>query len=183
MPRCEVRIAGFGGQGIIKAGVILGKAACLYGPMNGTQTESYGPEARGGACRSEVVISDEEIDYPNVETPDILIAMSQLAYRMYSSDIRENGTIILDPDMIPYRATLKKAKIYEIPATRIAEKTGSRVVANSVMLGAFAAISNIIEKNAMEKAVAANFQPEARKMNLIAFRRGYNLAKKLMRRA
>lgn len=183
MPRCEVRIAGFGGQGIINAGVILGKAACLYGPMNGTQTESYGPEARGGACRSEVVISDEEIDYPNVETPDILIVMSQLAYRMYSSDIRENGTIILDPDMIPYRATLKKAKIYEIPATRIAEKTGSRVVANSVMLGAFAAISNIIEKNAMEKAVAANFQPEARKINLIAFRRGYNLAKELMRRA
>jgi 2-oxoglutarate ferredoxin oxidoreductase subunit gamma len=150
--------------------------------MNGTQTESYGPEARGGACRSEVVISDEEIDYPNVETPDVLIAMSQLAYKMYSSDIKENGTIILDPDMIPYRTTLKKVKNYEIPATRIAEKAGSRVVANSVMLGAFAAIFKIIERTAMEKAIAANFPPEARKMNLLAFRRGYNLAKKLMRR-
>jgi len=182
LPRCEVRIAGFGGQGIIKAGVILGMAACLYSHMNGTQTESYGPEARGGACRSEVVISDEEIDYPNVETPDVLIAMSQLAYKMYSSDIKENGTIILDPDMIPYRTTLKKVKNYEIPATRIAEKAGSRVVANSVMLGAFAAIFKIIERTAMEKAIAANFPPEARKMNLLAFRRGYNLAKKLMRR-
>jgi len=151
--------------------------------MNGTQTESYGLEARGGTCRSEVVISNEEIDYPNVETPDVLIAISQLGYKMYSSDIRENGTIILDPDMIPYRATPKKVKICEIPATRIAEKVSNRVVANSVLLGAFAAISNIIEQTAMEKAITANFQPEARKMNLLALRKGCNLAKKLMRRA
>jgi len=180
LPRCKIRIAGFGGQGIIRAGVILGMAACLYSDMNGAQTESYGPEARGGACRSEVVISDEEIDYPNVEVPDVLIVMSQLAYKMYSSDIKENGTIILDPDMIPYRTTLKKVKTYEVPATRIAEKAGSRLVANSVMLGAFTAISNIIKKKAMEKAIVASFPPETRKMNLRAFREGYNFAKKLL---
>jgi len=99
--RVEIRIGGFGGQGIIRTGLMLATAACVYGDKNAIQTQSYGPESRGGRCKSEVVISDEEIDFPAVEHPDVLITLSQEAYSDYVNDLKEGGVLLVDPDIVP----------------------------------------------------------------------------------
>ncbi|MDH5624239.1 MAG: 2-oxoacid:acceptor oxidoreductase family protein, partial [Candidatus Bathyarchaeota archaeon] len=98
--RLEVRLAGFGGQGIISAGLMLAVAACIYEDRNAVQTRSYGPESRGGACKSEVVISDEKIDFPTVTEPDVLIVMSQEAYNAYVDTVKKGGTLLLDSDLV-----------------------------------------------------------------------------------
>ncbi len=95
--RVEVRFAGFGGQGIIKSGIIVAAAASIHSDKNAVQTQSYGPESRGGACKSEVVISEEDIDFPKVVEPDVLVVMSQAAYNDYADDVKPGGTVILDP--------------------------------------------------------------------------------------
>ncbi len=169
----EIRIAGFGGQGIIRTGLILAAASCIHGNRNATQTASYGPESRGGKCRSEVIISDEEIDFPKVEHPDILVAMSQEAFTEYSRDLKENGILIIDPDLVPDHNLKSRARTYEVPATKIAERLGTRIVANVVMIGAFAAISDIIEKELLIKSVERNVPKALRKTNIAAFEEGY----------
>jgi 2-oxoglutarate ferredoxin oxidoreductase subunit gamma len=98
--RTEVRLAGFGGQGIIRAGLMLAMASSIYDNKNAVQTQSYGPESRGGSCKSEVVISDEEVDYPRVVEPDVLVTMSQEAFTTYAKTLKPGGTLLIDPDMV-----------------------------------------------------------------------------------
>ena len=98
--RTEIRIAGFGGQGILMCGIVIAKAASLFDHIYAVQTQSYGPEARGGASRTEVVISDDEIDYPKVESPEIFVVMSHESLLKYIDDIQENATLIIDPDLV-----------------------------------------------------------------------------------
>jgi 2-oxoglutarate ferredoxin oxidoreductase subunit gamma len=179
--RIEIRFAGFGGQGIIKSGIMTAAAACLYCGKNAVQTQSYGPESRGGACRSEVVISDEEIDFPKVMEPDILVLMSQHAYNEYAETVKKGGVIILDPDMIPNEQKIEGVKVFRVPATRMAETLGRRIVANVVMLGAFAAITGIVNKEAFKKSLKMNVPKEAEELNLKAFEIGYEYGKKLVR--
>ncbi|ENN96151.1 2-oxoglutarate ferredoxin oxidoreductase subunit gamma [Methanocaldococcus villosus KIN24-T80] len=176
--RREIRLSGFGGQGIILAGVILGKAAALYDNKEAVQTQSYGPEARGGYSKSEVVISDEPIDYPKVIKPDILVCMSQQAYDKYKDDIKENGTLIVDEDLVSLNELPKvKVNIYKIPFTRIAsEKIGLPIVANIVMLGSLVRITNIVSKEAMEKAILNSVPKGTEEKNLLAFKLGYEVA-------
>jgi len=178
--RVEVRFAGFGGQGIIKSGIITAAAACIHGGKNAVQTQSYGPESRGGACKSEVVISDEDIDFPKVVEPDILVVMSQHAYNEYAENVKSNGIIIMDPDMIPYEKELK-TKIFRIPATKIAEELGRKIVANIVMLGAFVAITNLVDKNSLKESIKANVPKGTEELNLNAFEKGYEYAKNLLK--
>lgn len=179
--RVEIRFAGFGGQGIIKSGIITAMAACIYGGKHAVQTQSYGPESRGGACRSEVVVSDDEIDFPKVLEPDILVLMSQHAYNEYVESVKKNGIIILDPDMIPYEKKLENVKVFRVPATRMAEELGMRIVANVVMLGAFTAITGAVEKEAMIKAIEANVPKGLEEINLKAFEKGYEYGRKLVK--
>lgn len=174
--RIEVRFAGFGGQGIIKSGIITASAASIYSGKNAVQTQSYGPESRGGACKSEVVISGEEIDFPKVVEPNILVVMSQHAYNEYAEKVKRGGTVILDPDMIPHEKELKGVKVYRVPATRIAEELGRKIVANIAMLGAFSAITGILEKDAMGKAIRANIPRGTEEINISAFEKGYEYA-------
>ena len=140
--RVDIRIAGFGGQGIILAGIVIGKAAALYDDLFAVQTQSYGPEARGGASKTEVIISDTEIDYPKVQKPDIFVAMSHEALIAYLDDLKDGGTLIVDPDLIKEDEVISfvrkhKIKFYKAPVTRTAEeKIGLRIVANIVMIGA-----------------------------------------------
>ena len=101
--RTEIRIAGFGGQGIIRSGLILSMAACIYGNKNAVQTQSYGPESRGGSCKSEVVIADEEIDFPLVDEPDVVVILSQEAYHKHIKAAKENASILVDPEMVTDR--------------------------------------------------------------------------------
>jgi 2-oxoglutarate ferredoxin oxidoreductase subunit gamma len=177
----EIRFAGFGGQGIIKSGIITAAAACLYAQKNAVQTQSYGPESRGGACKSEVVISDEEIDFPKVVEPDVLVVMSQHAYNEYAEKVKEGGTVIMDPDMIPHEKELKNVKVFRMPATQIAEKLERKIVANIVMLGAFTAITSILDKDTLKESIKANIPKGTEELNLKAFEEGYEYAKNLLK--
>jgi len=180
--RLEIRVAGFGGQGIIRTGLILAMAACIHGSKNAVQTQSYGPESRGGACKSEVVISDEEIDFPKVLEPDVLIAMSQEAYNAYVDLVKKGGTILLDPDLVQKQKASVGIQVSRVPATRIAEELGKTIVANVVMLGAFASVTNLISAETLRKSVLDNVPKGTEKLNLAAFEKGYKYGKSLVKR-
>jgi 2-oxoglutarate ferredoxin oxidoreductase subunit gamma len=177
--RVEVRFAGFGGQGIIKSGIIIAAAASIHAGKNSVQTQSYGPESRGGACKSEVVISEEEIDFPKLVQPEVLVVMSQAAYNDYAGDIKPGGTVIMDPDMIPTEKNLGKVRIYRVPATKIAEQLGRRIVANIVMLGAFVSITKLLDENAVKESIKENIPQGTEELNLAAFEKGYECGRKL----
>ena len=148
--RTEIRIGGFGGQGVILAGIILGKATSIFDENEAVQTQSYGPEARGGASKCEVVVSDDEIDYPKVQSPDILVAMSNEALIKYIVDLKDGGTLIVDPgttDVEDVRDFIDQhnIKVYEAPATKTAnDEIGLKIVANIVMVGVLTKITGII---------------------------------------
>ncbi len=181
--RKDIRIAGFGGQGIILAGIVIGKAASLFDNIFAVQTQSYGPEARGGASKTEVVISDSEIDYPKVSKPDIFIAMSNEALMAYLNDLKDGGTLIVDPDMIKEEDILpfiQKHNInyYKAPVTRTAtEKIGLNIVANIVMVGAITRITKVVSEEAARKAIAASVPPGTEEKNISAFEAGMELVK------
>ncbi len=179
--RLEIRVAGFGGQGIIRTGLMLAMAACIHGDKNAVQTQSYGPESRGGACKSEVVISDGEIDFPKVLEPDVLIAMSQEAYNTYAGTVRKGGTIILDPDLVQKQKAGLGIRVFRVPATRIAEELGKTIVANVVMLGAFSSTTRLMSPDALRKSVLDNVPKGTEKMNSAAFEKGYNYGKRLLK--
>jgi 2-oxoglutarate ferredoxin oxidoreductase subunit gamma len=177
--RKEIRIAGFGGQGVILAGIIVGKAASIFDGINAVQTQSYGPEARGGASKTEVVISYEDIQYPKIVSPDILVAMSHEALTTYIHDLKEGGTLIIDPDFVHEEDVedfLKKHKIkvYYARVTKTAEfDIGLKIVANIVMVGAITKITKIISREAAEKAILDSVPPGTEKKNIQAFEAGY----------
>lgn len=179
--RVEVRFAGFGGQGIIKSGIIVAAAASIHAGKNAVQTQSYGPESRGGACKSEVVISEEEIDFPKVVEPDVLVVMSQHAYNDYAEDVKSGGTVILDPDMIPREKSLKNLKVYRVPATKIAEELGRKIVANIVMLGAFTAITELLDEKALKESIKENIPKGTEELNLAAFEKGFEYGKTVVK--
>ena len=177
--RTEIRFAGFGGQGIIRSGLIVAMAACLYSDKNAVQTQSYGPESRGGSCRSEVVIADEEIDFPKVDDPDVVVIMSQEAYHKYVADAKKGATILVDPDMVTDRDDPPNAKIYNVPATKMAEEMGKTIIANVVMLGALSALTDIAPPEAMKKAILRNVPKGTEELNTTAFQKGYEYGERL----
>ncbi|MCP4715771.1 MAG: pyruvate ferredoxin oxidoreductase [Deltaproteobacteria bacterium] len=173
----EVTITGFGGQGIVLAGRILGQAAALGDHKESTLIQSYGPESRGGACSAQVVISDVGIHYPYIKHPDILVCMSQGGYDKYIDDIVDNGILIIDQDLVrPGRVVVSDA--YSIPATRMAEELGRKMMANIIMLGFFTAVTKAISLKAAENAVAVSVPKGTEELNLKAFNKGcdYGLA-------
>jgi 2-oxoglutarate ferredoxin oxidoreductase subunit gamma len=171
--RLEVRLAGFGGQGMILASYIIGKAAALYDNKKSTHTQSYGPEARGGACTAGVIISDESIDYPFVQIPDFLILMSQEAYNVHIRQCAKETLVLIDEDLVELHDDAKELKVLKIPATRIAEELEKRIVANIVMLGYFISISGIVQKNSMIKSIETSVPPPTKELNVEAFNRGF----------
>jgi 2-oxoglutarate ferredoxin oxidoreductase subunit gamma len=177
--RVEVRFAGFGGQGIIKSGIILAAAACIHSGKNAVQTQSYGPESRGGACKSEVVISEEEIDFPKVVEPDVLVVMSQHAYNEYAEDVKTGGIVIVDLDMVPAQRDLKDISVFNVPATKMAEELGRKIVANIVMIGALVAITNLLDEDAVKESIKENIPKGTEELNLAAFEKGYEYGKTL----
>jgi len=180
--RLEIRVAGFGGQGIIRAGLMLATAACIYGDKNAVETQSYGPESRGGACKSEVVISDKEIDFPKVSEPDILMVMSQEAYNQYVDTLKMGGILLLDSDLVLKQKETQNIQVFEIPATKIAEELGNTIVANVVMLGTFTSITNLVEVEAIKKSILDNIPKKTEKLNLDAFNKGYEYGKVLQKK-
>lgn len=171
----EIRIAGFGGQGVVLAGFILGKAACVYSKYNAVQSQSYGPEARGGAARSEVIISDEKIGYPRPTRVDLFVAIAQEAFDTYKGDIREDTVVIVDPDLVPQHDIGRP--IYKVQAQKIAEGLGNKVVTNITMLGAVAGLYDVPSADALREAVKDSVPERFLKLNLLAFEKGLEAAK------
>ncbi len=172
--RTEIRLAGFGGQGIILAGYVLGRAAALYDSKNALLTQSYGPEARGGACAAELIISDEVIDYPMISRPDLVALMSQEAFHKFGSEVREDGTVLQDSDLV--QAAARTGQVYRVPCTRLAEELGNRIVANMVMLGFLGAVTGVVSRQALETAVRTAVRERTIPLNLQAVAAGYEYA-------
>lgn len=167
----DIRICGFGGQGVILAGFIIGKAASVFQDYNAVQSQSYGPEARGGAARSEVIISDEKIGYPRPIGVDCFVAMSQESFDSYRSDVRKDTVIIVDPDLV------KKHEIgrplYKVQALKIAEELGNKIVTNIVMVGAFTSIYKLLDKEAVKESVIDSVPKKFTDLNIKAFEKGF----------
>jgi len=173
MKRIEIKIGGFGGQGIILSGYIIGKAASIYGKKNATLTQSYGPESRGGACSAQVIISEDEVDYPEVIKPDILILASQEAYEKYAGGLNNGGVLIYDEDLVKINRKLPETiKVYSIPATRLAEEMGKKIIANIILLGFFTAITGAIKFKSMEQSILSSIPKGTEEINLKAFQKG-----------
>ena len=167
--RQEVRLAGFGGQGIILAGYIVGKAAALYGGREAIFTQAYGPEARGGACSAELVLDDVPIDYALVTAPSILVLMSQEAYEKFGTDIDPSARVLIESDLVEGAPEEWPG----IPATRLAEELGTRISANIVMLGFLTGITRLLSHEAMEEAITTSVPARTVESNLRAFAKGY----------
>ena len=172
MQLTEIRVAGFGGQGVILSAVVLGKAASIYQGAFATMTQNFGPEARGGACSAQLILSDSPVLYPYVTRPDILVVMSQEAYTRFAPELKEGGTLIVEEDLVRVSELNRCVRVYGVPATRIAEGLGKRMVLNSVMVGFFTAITRLLDADAVRKAVSDSVPPSFRELNLEAFEKG-----------
>jgi len=174
VPRSDVQLGGFGGQGIMSAGNIIGRAAALYDKLEACFTQSYGPEARGGAAGSQVVIGSEPIHHPHLIRPTSAIIMSREAYTKYVPSLAPGGTLLIDDGLVTLAANHRQdLKTYGIPATQVAEALGNIRTANSVMLGFWTAITGIISKAAMEHSLSASVPPKTIEVNSKAFEYGF----------
>jgi len=173
MSRREIRIAGFGGQGVVLSGNIVGKAASIYDKGFAALTQSYGPESRGGSCKAEAVVSDVPVDYPYVVSPEIQIILSQEAYNEYGQKVPPGTLLIVDSDLVKVDSS-QESQPLTIPASRMAREMGRPVVANIIMLGFLAAISDIVSVEALKKAILDSIPEGTEELNMKAFELGYN---------
>jgi 2-oxoglutarate ferredoxin oxidoreductase subunit gamma len=169
----QIKFGGFGGQGVILAGIIIGRAASIYNNKFATLTQSFGPEARGSACSAQVVVSDRKILYPYVTRPDILLVMSQEACNKFLPEATDDATIIIEEDLVKPNGLKPGMKLYGIPATRLAEELGRKMILNIVMVGFFTAMTKLVDYEAAREAVKASVPQGTEAMNLKAFERGY----------
>ena len=175
--RTEVRLAGEGGQGMILAGIILAEAAAIYAGKNVVQTQSYGPEARGGASKAEVVIADGEIDHPEVLEADVVVTLSQEAYDKFAGGLKPGGLLIVDEDKVRADAAPQTIRL---PITRMAfEATGRIITANAVALGVLVGLTGMLPRQAIEKAVAARAPRGTEEMNRKALQAGLAAARRV----
>ena len=180
--RKEVMFTGFGGQGIVTAGYITGQAAVIYGDKEAVLTQVYGPEARGSACYSGVVIDQKEIDYPYLVTPQVMVIMSQGSYKEFLPKLQQGGTLIVDSTIVKPDKLAERYRLYKVPATEIAEKMGTRIIANIIMLGFLGKIWDAVSVEALREAVKANVPKKHLELNLKAFQTGVELGEKALKR-
>lgn len=175
MEHAEIKIAGFGGQGVIMAGIIIGKAASIFNDYHATMIQSFGPEARGSACSAQVIVDKASIAYPYVEQSSILVALNQEAYKLFAPSLRKDGILIYEQDMVTPDPTLGNGvRLYAVQATRIAEELGRVIVQNVVMVGFFAAVTGLLSYEAVENAVRDSIPKGTDTLNLAALKRGYD---------
>ncbi len=174
--RVEIRICGLGGQGVVLAGQLFGRAA-VYDGLNVVQTQNYGAEARGSAAKSEIIISDAKIGFPLVRHCDVLVAMSQKSLDMHAKDLKQDGTLVIDEGLVEHVPEDLKAKVFRIAATKISESVfKSKLYANVVMLGAVARITGLVTLGSVEKAISEALPDKVRTVNIEAFKKGAELA-------
>jgi 2-oxoglutarate ferredoxin oxidoreductase subunit gamma len=193
MVRTEIKIGGFGGQGVILSGYIIGRAASIYDNMYATMIQAFGPEARGSACSAQIIVSSDPIDYPYIVSPSIMVVMSQEAYSRFSPELTKGGILITEEELVTPHNLRKDLKHFSIPATRIAEELGKKLVLNIVMMGFMTAVTQpqvplhgipysgtdqpsaekLLDPEAMRKAVTASVPKGTEELNLRAFEEGY----------
>jgi 2-oxoglutarate ferredoxin oxidoreductase subunit gamma len=173
MSRTEIRITGFGGQGVVLSGYIIGKACAINAGKHATMIQSFGPEARGSACSATLTVSDEEVLYPYIHRPDIFVVMSSEGYDKFGDELKDDGTLVYEKDLV--HPTLKEGQpAFGVPSTRIAESLGRTIVQNIVMLGFFAAVTRIASREEMHEAVKSSVPAGTEELNLKAFNAGWN---------
>lgn len=174
MQLTEIRVAGFGGQGVIMCASVIGRATSIVEKGFATMTQNFGPEARGGACSAQLVLSPTPVLYPYVVKPDIMVLMSQEAYVKFAKDVKPGGTLIIEQELVRVQELpVQDVKVYGIPATRIAEELGKKMVLNIVMTGFFGAISGVLQRESLRKAVEASVPAAFAELNRKAFDAGY----------
>ncbi|HSR12457.1 MAG TPA: 2-oxoacid:acceptor oxidoreductase family protein [Thermodesulfobacteriota bacterium] len=177
--KTEVRLSGSGGQGMILAGIILAEAAGIYDGKQVVQTQSYGVEARGGASRAEVIISDEEIVFPEITRPDILLAMNQASADKYVDSLKEDGVLIVDSTQVKKTAPAK-SRVHEVPITELARKAGNTIVANMVALGVLIGLTGVASESSLRRAVFARVPKGTEELNGKALDLGLEGARALL---
>ena len=179
MSATEIKFSGFGGQGVILAGIIFGRAASIYDNKFATLTQSFGPEARGSACSAQLIVSDDRVLYPYVTRPQILMAMSQEACNKFLPEVTDDATIIIEEELVKPEGLKPDMKLYGIPATRIAEELGRKMILNIVMVGFFTAVTHLVGYESAREAVRASVPQGTEVMNLKAFESGYKYGQNL----
>jgi 2-oxoglutarate ferredoxin oxidoreductase subunit gamma len=177
--RTEIRIAGFGGQGVILAGIVLGHAVAVHEGKKAVQTQSYGAETRGGAAKAEVVVSEEKIDYPKVISADITITMSQESFERYGATTRPGSALFVDADLVTSGSGSSSSggTVYRVPATKIAaDQFKKTLAANMVMLGAVAAVTKIVRLESLKMSIREVAPKASADLNTRALERGFEWA-------
>lgn len=180
MPVTEIRIAGFGGQGVIMAASVIGKANCIYQEGFSTMVQNFGPEARGGACSAGLILSNEPILYPYLTEPQYMVMMSQEAFTKFAPEISAKGVMMIEQDLVRVSNLKTGVRVYAVPATRIAEQLGKRMMQNIVMVGFFSAVTGLINNEALKKAVASSVPAHTRELNLQAFDAGFEYGRSVL---
>lgn len=179
--RTEIRVGGLGGQGVILCGMIIGKAASIFDGKHATLIQAFGPEARGSAASAQVTLADEPIGYPYVRKPDVLVVMSPDAYSTFVPTLKEGGTLLYESELVrPDEKLPAGVKSLGVPATRLAEELGRRLVMNIVMVGFFAATTKLVSYEAARKAVLDSVPRGTEELNLKAFESGFAYGQKLV---
>lgn len=176
----DIRFSGFGGQGIIKSGMIIGTAASIYDNLHATMTQSFGPEARGSACSAALVVQDTPVYYPYIVAPEILVSMSQEAYEKFSTDLVPGGTLLIDADLVDLGDEKRDLNLFAIPATKIAEEMGNRIFANVVMVGFFTAVTELVKPEAVRQALPGLIPERFLDKNIEAFDHGFDYGQEIL---
>jgi 2-oxoglutarate ferredoxin oxidoreductase subunit gamma len=177
----ELRVAGFGGQGVILAAIVVGKAKAIFEQGYATMTQAFGPEARGGSSSAQCILSDEPILYPYITQPDVLVVMSQEAYTRFAPELKPGGILVVEQDMVHLGELPAGTKVYAVPATRLAEELGRKVVLNIVMVGFLGAVTAVVSAESLRNAVKDSVPPALEKLNLEAFDKGFAYGLDLVR--
>lgn len=180
MAETEIRIAGFGGQGVVLAGMVIGNAATLHDGKFVTLTQSFGPEARGSTCSVQLIVSDHPILYPYLSKPDVLVVMSQDANQRYGTDLKPGGLLLYEEDLLEPARLNHGTRSFGIPATRFAEELGRKLVLNMVMVGFITALANLASPEAVRKAIAASVPRGTEGLNLAAFAKGHKYGEAML---
>ncbi len=180
MKNWEIRVAGFGGQGVILAGMVIGRAGTIYDNKHVTLTQSFGPEARGSACSVQLILSPEPILYPYLNEADLLVAMSQEAYMRFIPTLKPGGFLLYEEDLVELDERAQGMQAFGIPATRFAEELGRRLVLNMVLVGFLTGVTEIVSADAARKSVADSVPKGTVDLNTAAFNKGleYGLAQR-----
>ena len=176
----EIRIAGYGGQGVILSAAVIGKAGAIFEGGYACMTQAFGPEARGGSSSAQVILSTEPILYPYVAHPDVLVVMSQEAYTRFAPQLKPGGILITEQEMVNIDKMPTGIRVYGIPATRLAEELGRKMVLNIVMVGYFGAVNDLLGREALRQAVADSVPPAFQELNLRAFDKGFEYGSQML---